>query len=92
MARLKKRTELLYELAERLELPEEIAAGAARLTVTGRRALIENHSGILECDPERIVVNTESGRLLLSGTSLVIKGMDKGELLIGGRFQHVEWE
>ena len=91
MVRLKKRAERLRSLAERLDLPGE-AVGAARLTVTdGRRALIENHRGILEFGPERIVIGTGAGKLILSGTALEIRGMDRHELLIGGDLQYAEW-
>ena len=93
VACLKKRTGFIYGLEERLDLPEEAVAGAAKLTVTsGRRAFIENHRGVLEYGTERIVVGTESGKLILSGTELGIWGMDRHELLIGGKLQHAEWE
>lgn len=93
VARLKKSREVLRDLAERWDLPEDAVVGVAKLTVTGgRRALIENHRGILEYGPERIVVGTERGRLVLSGTALGIKGMDRRDLLIGGMLQHAEWE
>ena len=49
--------ELPQELTERLELPEEALLAAAKLTVTGgKRALVENHRGVLEYGQERIVV------------------------------------
>ena len=93
VACLRKHKKLLYDLSERLDLPEEAVAAAAKLTVTaGKRALIENHRGILEYGSERIVVGTDTGRLVLSGSALALKGMDRHELLIGGNLQHAEWE
>ena len=93
VACLKKHMRLMYDLAEKLELPEEAVTGAAKLTVTGaQRALIENHRGILEYGPERIFVSTERVRLLLSGTSLGIGGLARRDLLVTGKLQHVEWE
>ena len=54
---MKKLRELPYELADKLELPEDVLLGSAKLTVTGgRSAVIENHRGVLEYTAERIVV------------------------------------
>ena len=93
VVRLKKHAVLVSEIAERLSLPEVAVDGAARLTITaGRRALIENHRGLLEFDAERIVVRTEAGRLILFGTAFEIKGMDHRDMLIVGKLQHAEWE
>ncbi len=93
MACLRKRTEILYDLAARLELPEEALAGTVKVTVTaGKRALIENHRGILEFGTERIIIRTERGKLILSGSALDIRCMEKRDLLISGNLQHAEWE
>ena len=46
---MKKLRELPYELADKLELPEDVLLGSGKLTVTGgRNAAIENHRGVLE--------------------------------------------
>ena len=85
--------ELPQELTERLELPQEALLGAAKLTVTGgRRALVENHRGVLEYGEERIVVSVGRGKLTVSGGGLGIEAMNRRELLIRGRIQSVEWE
>lgn len=85
--------ELPQELTERLELPEEALLGAAKLTVTGgRRAVVENHRGVLEYGEERIVVSVGRGRLSISGAGLSIEAMNRRELLVKGRIQTVEWE
>lgn len=85
--------ELPQELTERLELPQEALLGVAKLTVTGgRRALVENHRGVLEYGEERIVVSVGRGKLTVSGGGLGIEAMNRRELLIRGRIQSVEWE
>ena len=90
---MKRLGELGGELAERLDLPEEALLGAARLTVTsGRRALIENHHGLLEYGAEQITVSTGRGRIILRGGGLVLSAMNQRELLICGRISSVEWE
>ena len=93
VAVLKQAKELALDLSERLELPEEALLGAAKLSVTaGRRALVENHQGILEYSRERIVVSIGRGQIRLGGSELRLLAMNKRELLIGGRIQNVEWE
>ena len=83
---------LLPSLADRLELPEEALDGAAKLTVTaGRRALIENHRGILEYSRERIAVAFGRERLSLIGEGLRIVAMNRKELLICGELKEVLW-
>lgn len=93
MACLKKHEVLLGDLAARLELPEEAVSGAAKVTVfAGKRALIENHRGVLEFVPERVVVATAGGKLILSGSRLSIQCMGGRDLLVCGYLQHAEWE
>ena len=89
---MKKLRELPYELADKLELPEDVLLGSAKLTVTGgRSAVIENHRGVLEYPAERIVVAVPRGKVSLDGTGLRLKAMNKNELLVGGRIRNIEW-
>lgn len=93
VAALKKIGILAADLAERLELPEDALLSAAKLSLTaGRRALIENHKGILEYGTERILISTGRGKISLSGSELRLVAMSKSQLLISGRIQNVEWE
>lgn len=90
---LKKIGTMASDLADRLDLPEDALLGAAKLTVTaGRRALIENHRGILEYGTEQIIVSTGRGKLRLQGSELKLMAMSGRELLISGRLNSVEWE
>ena len=89
---MKKLRELPYELADKLELPEDVLLGSAKLTVTGgRSAVIENHRGVLEYNAERIVVAVPRGKVCLDGTGLRLKAMNKNELLVGGHIRNIEW-
>ena len=63
--------ELPYDLAERLELPEELLPGAGRLTVSaGRRAVIEGARGILEYSADCVTVSFGRQKLRLRGDAL----------------------
>ena len=93
VAALKKIGMLASDLAERFSLPEEALLGAAKLSVTaGRKALIENHRGILEYGTERIVIGAGRGKISLSGSNLRLTAMNRSELLICGAIKNVEWE
>lgn len=90
---LKKIRGLCEDLADRLELPEEALLGGAKISVTAkRRALIENHCGILEYGTEQIQVSVKRGKIVLRGSGLKLEAMNKNELLICGKLQSVEWE
>lgn len=81
------------DLAERLELPEEAALNAAKLTLTGgKRALVENHRGLLEYSTEQITVRIGRGRIILRGSDLTVAAMNRKELLVCGRITSAEWE
>ena len=89
---MKKKQGVLPCLADRLELPEEALSGAAKLTlVAGRRALVENHRGILEYSPERITLSLGGARLSLMGQELRIAAMNRQEVLIRGEVQDISW-
>ena len=93
MAALRKRRGLGEDIADRLDLPGEALLGSAKLTLTAnRRTLIENHCGILKYGPEQIQISVKRGKIVLRGSDLRLAAMNKGELLICGKLQSVEWE
>ena len=93
MGRLRNIIETAEELARELELPEDALLGSAKLTVTaGRRAMVENHRGILSYADTRIVIRLARGRLVVSGSGLMLLAMTKEYIFIGGHIQNMEWE
>ena len=89
---MKKQASFAGELAERLTLPGE-AVGAGKISVvSGRRALIENHRGLLKCTEEEIAARTERGSVHVFGAGLYLEAMNEKELLICGRLERVEWD
>ena len=90
---MKTMRELPAELAERLELPEELLPGAGRLTVSaGRRAVIEGARGILEYSADCVTVSFGRQKLRLRGDALLLRAMSGRELLVTGRIRTAEWE
>ena len=80
-------------MAERFDLPAEALAGLPKLTLTGtRRALVENHKGLLEYSAECITINGGKVRLRLLGTELELRAMDAGDIVVTGNIYTVELE
>ena len=99
---VKRLSDIPLEIAERLVsvgltvallyLPAESVAGVPKLTVTGRRrALVENHCGLLEYSHECIVVDGGRVRVCIRGTNLQLVAMDSTALLISGTIACAEF-
>lgn len=72
---VKRLSDIPLEIAERLDLPAESVAGVPKLTVTGRRrALVENHCGLLEYSHECIVVDGGRVRVCIRGHEPAARG------------------
>ena len=83
--------QLAAGIADSLQVPEELV-GAARLSLTaGKHAVIENHRGVLDYSPERIVVSTHDGSITLLGDGLRISAMSRDVLIVRGRIHTTEW-
>ena len=84
---VKRLSDIPLEIAERLDLPAESVAG-----VPGRRrALVENHCGLLEYSHECIVVDGGRVRVCIRGTNLQLVAMDSTALLISGTIACAEF-
>ena len=101
---MKRLSDIPLEIAERLDLPAESVAGVPKLTVTGRRrALVENHCGLLALGivgagifagsirDIRIVVDGGRVRVCIRGTNLQLVAMDSTALLISGTIACAEF-
>jgi len=63
----------------------------ARLTILGsRRALIENHLGVLDYTQTRLVLSTGRGALCVQGDNLALCDVRKGALIVSGIIRKVE--
>jgi sporulation protein YqfC len=71
-----RRSGVLERAADTFDLPGEVLLDLPRLTVTGgRRVMVENHQGLMDYSPERIVV--AGGRVILKivGEALELRAM-----------------
>ena len=90
---MKRIADIPEEIAGRLDLPAETVAGVPKLTVTGRRrALIENHRGLLQYSRDCIEVDGGRVRLRIRGANLQLVAMDRSDLLISGVILSAEFE
>lgn len=83
----------LEQLEEKAGLPGEALSGELKISVTaGKRALVENHRGILSFENTIVTVAARRGRVTLRGEGLYIAAMSDRWLLICGKIQGVDWE
>ena len=80
------------EVADKLELPGEILAGVPKITIIGRRrALIENHGGLLKYGEELIELGGKT-KMIIRGDGLRLVAMNKTDMVIAGRILSAEYE
>lgn len=90
---MKKSNNRAEELADRLDMPADICAQSAKITVNGRRHLmIENHRGIISYGSELIEIDCGAMKVNVRGDDLQLGAMDKNDMLISGRLLVIELE
>ena len=84
---------LTETLTGRLNLPKEVLEDVPRLTLTGSgQVLVENHKGLLSYSEELIEIGCGRLHLRVRGSDLLLRAMDREELLIHGKIIAVEVE
>lgn len=82
---------LLAEMAERVDLPPDLAAGLPSIEVAGFREMsMEPHDGLVEYTRERVSVESCIGRVTVLGTGLTIKRMNRERITVAGNLTGVE--
>jgi len=80
------------EVADKLDLPGEVLPGVPRLTITGRRrALIENHGGLVKYSEDCIELGGKS-KIIIRGDGLRLVAMTRTDMVIAGRILSAEYE
>jgi sporulation protein YqfC len=76
----------IQRFTEMLEIPPEILVNVPRVEVVGHLQFrVENHRGIEQYEPHRVVLKIPDGRLVVTGRNLVIGWIDRNELLVTGQ-------
>jgi sporulation protein YqfC len=74
-----------------MEWLEEAAGALPRLMLAGgRRAMIENHTGILEFTPSCVRLMTRQGVLAIHGEALLLTQIRPDALTVRGEIQSIE--
>lgn len=80
-------------LAELFDLPRDVVLDLPRISVVGDlQLLVQNHRGVVEYAPERVVIDMQRGRLVVRGEELTIGAVDAEEITITGRLAAIEME
>lgn len=84
--------DLPEETAEKFDLPADAVAGVPKITITGKaRVLVENHKGLLGYEEELVEVNGGRIRILIHGTDLELRAMNRNDLVVTGQIMSVEF-
>ena len=84
---------LPQRLAEHLSLPEDVAAGAALITMVGCCGVrVENHRGILKFTEQCLILKTRQKNLCISGNALAIRQFSEEILEVSGNIESVAFQ
>ncbi len=73
-----------------MPLPADLVLNVPRITLTGREdLLIENHRGIMECQPQRMRINLARGYLEITGQSLQMRALCAEEIQVAGTVEQM---
>lgn len=76
----------VQRLTEMLEIPPEVLVNVPRVEVVGHLQFrVENHRGLVQYEPHRVVLRIPDGHLIVTGRELVIGWIDRNELLVTGQ-------
>ena len=85
--------EFLEKQAARLDLPANLLSRAIQMDITdGNRVHVENHSGLLEYEPDCICINGCGMAVCVRGRNLQIRAMTQSEISITGQVDSVAFQ
>lgn len=87
------RRDLRQKVASFLELPGDVMMDVARISLVGdMELLIENHRGVIEYKPERMVLVVPNGQVAIGGTDLTIATISPDQVLIRGSIRTIAYQ
>lgn len=70
--------------------PREVTSKVPLVTLTGRELLrVEQHRGLVDYEPENIVLRTVSGLMRIGGAGMIFRLYNAHEAIIVGRIDSV---
>lgn len=83
---------LRQRVADLLDLPKDVVLDLPRVVAVGHlQVLVQNHRGLVEYTPERVVAALAVGRLVVSGEELRIGQVTAEELTVTGQIRAIEF-
>lgn len=87
-----RRSSLRERLAALLELPGDVVLDVPRATLIGSAELVlENHRGLVEYRPDRVVLNVPEGRMTIDGDELRIGYLSPDQVVLHGRISGLRY-
>lgn len=85
------RRDLRGRLTSLFDLPGDVVLDVARIILIGDLELaVENHRGLVEYTPQRVVIAIPGGRLVVVGGGLTIGSITSEEITLTGRITGLE--
>ncbi len=80
-------------LSQLLDLPADVTLDLPKILIIGPLQMaIENHRGLVEYTPERLVVALSKGQMVVSGRSLIIGTITSEEITVLGEIESLRFE
>ena len=77
--------------APALEWLQDMSGRCPRATAIGSHSLlVENHTGILDFTASRVLLDTRSGALCVTGEGLCLRDVRPGALIVDGRIHSLQ--
>lgn len=78
------------KIAEKLNIPEDIADGIPIVTIMGKNEVyVENYKGIIEYETDYIKIQTKCSRIIFQGKNLQIQYYTNVDMKITGELETV---
>jgi len=87
---MKKGRKIMTAVAQKLQIPEAVIADLSTIAVAGfSRVSIEHHNGLMEYDPQTILVKVKDGTVRVAGQGLEVALMKEDLLEIVGQISEI---
>lgn len=80
-------------LSQLLDLPADVTLDLPKILIVGPLQMaVENHRGLIEYSPERLVVAVSRGQMVIKGRGLIIGTITSEEITVLGEIQSLSFE
>ena len=83
--------EKIITMGNKFDIPMNDILGLPHIDLCGNRLIVENHRGVIQYSDFDITISGGKHLISVSGTNLSIISMTRGELVIDGQIQKIEF-